>query len=176
MVCLRAMRWSAVALPGMPPACASVIFVTFFTLSFIILSYSFPALLARVMPLSFEHLPLVPLPLYSLVMLPCSQLLGRVSSWCTWLIACLSSSLVVGSASMNTSLGDDVIKWKHFPRYWPYVRGIHRTPVNSPHKGQWRGALMFSLICVWINDWVNNREAGDLRRYRVYYDVTVMRL
>ena len=69
---------------------------------------------------------------------------------------------------------DDVIKWKHFPRYWPFVRGIHRSPVNSPHKGQWRGALMFSLICVWINDWVNNGEAGDLRRYRAHYDVTVM--
>ena len=23
----------------------------------------------------------------------------------------------------------DVIKWKHFPRYWPFVRGIHRPPV-----------------------------------------------
>ena len=69
---------------------------------------------------------------------------------------------------------DDVTKWKHFPRYWPFVRGIHRAPVNSPHKGQWRGALMFSLICVWINGWVNNREAGDLRRYRAHYDVTVM--
>ena len=56
---------------------------------------------------------------------------------------------------------DDVIKWKHFPPYWPFVRGIHRSPVNSPHKGQWRGALMFSLICVWINGWVNNRETGD---------------
>ena len=30
---------------------------------------------------------------------------------------------------------DDVIKWKHFPRYWPFVGGIHRSPVNSPHKG-----------------------------------------
>ena len=69
---------------------------------------------------------------------------------------------------------DDVIKWKHFPRNWQFVRGIHRSPVNSPHKGQWRGALMFSLICVWINDWVNNREAGDLRRCRVHYDVIVM--
>ena len=57
---------------------------------------------------------------------------------------------------------DDVIKWRHFPRYWPFVRGIHRSPVNSPHKGQWRGALMFSLICVWINGWVNIGEAGDL--------------
>ena len=69
---------------------------------------------------------------------------------------------------------DDVINWKHFPHNWPFVRGIHRSPVNSPHKGQWRGALMFSLICAWINDWVNNREAGDLRRNRVHYDVSVM--
>ena len=71
-------------------------------------------------------------------------------------------------------LHDDVIKWKHFPRYWPFARGIHRSPVNSPHKGQWRGALMFSLICVWINGWLNNREAGDLRRHCAHYGVTVM--
>ena len=70
---------------------------------------------------------------------------------------------------------DDVIKWKHFPRYWPFMRGIYRSPVNSPHEGQWRGALMFSLIYVWINGWVNNRKAGDLRRYCVHYDVFVMR-
>ena len=50
------------------------------------------------------------------------------------------------------------------------------VPVNSPHKGQWRGALMFSLIYAWINDWVNNREAGDLRRQRGHYDVIVMGL
>ena len=64
---------------------------------------------------------------------------------------------------------DDVIKWKHFPRYWPVV-----WPVNSLHKGQGRGALMFSLICASINGWVHNREAGDLRRHRAHYDVTVM--
>ena len=69
---------------------------------------------------------------------------------------------------------DGVIKWKHFPRYWPFVRGIHRTPVNSPHKGQWRGALMFSLVCTRINGWVNNGEAGDFRRHHAHYDVTVM--
>ena len=69
---------------------------------------------------------------------------------------------------------DDVIKWKHFPRYWPFVRGIHRSPVDSPHKGQWHGALMFSLICARINGWVNNREAGDLRRHRTHYDVIVL--
>ena len=69
---------------------------------------------------------------------------------------------------------DDVIKWKHFPRNWPFVREIHRSPVNFPYKGQWRGALMFSLTYAWINDWVNNREAGDLRRQRGHYDVIVM--
>ena len=69
---------------------------------------------------------------------------------------------------------DDVIKWKHFPRYWPFVRGIHRSPVKFPHKGQWRGAVMFSLICVCINGWVNNRKAGDLRRHRTHYYVSVM--
>ena len=78
-----------------------------------------------------------------------------------------------------------------------FVRRIHRGPVNSPHKwpvtlkmfpfddvimqmetfsdkGQWRGALEFSLIWVWINGSVNNREAGDFRRYRAHYDVTVV--
>ena len=69
---------------------------------------------------------------------------------------------------------DDVVKWKHFPRYWPFMRGIHRSPVNSPHKGQWRGALMFSLICAWINGWVNIGDAGDMSSHRVHYDVTVM--
>ena len=68
---------------------------------------------------------------------------------------------------------DDVIKWKHFPRYWPFVIGIHRWPVDSPHKGQWRGALMDSLVCTWTNGWANNRDASDLRRHRAH-DVTVM--
>ena len=69
---------------------------------------------------------------------------------------------------------DDVIKWKHFPRYWPFVRGIHRSPVNSPHKGKWRGALMFFF------DARLNKRLGKqsrrrwLRRYRAHYDVTVM--
>ena len=51
---------------------------------------------------------------------------------------------------------------------------LHRSPVNSPHKSQWRGALMFSLICAWIKGWVSNGEAGDLRRHRAHYNVTVM--
>ena len=42
------------------------------------------------------------------------------------------------------------------------------------HKGQWRGVLMLSLICAWMSGWINNREAGDLRRHRVHCDVIVM--
>ena len=56
------------------------------------------------------------------------------------------------------------------------MRGIHRSPVNSPHKGQWRGAFKFSLIYAWINGWVNNRAAGDLRRHRAHYDVIVIQI
>ena len=63
-----------------------------------------------------------------------------------------------------TYVHDDVIKWKHFPR----------SPVNSPHKGQWRGALIFTSICIRINGWVNNCDAGELSRNRAHYDVIVM--
>ena len=92
----------------------------------------------------------------TVVSLPCTEQNNWIDHW-------------NGSYGRKRFRHDDVIKWKHFPRYWPFVRGIHRG-----HKGQWRGALMFSLICVWINGWVNNREAGDLRRYRAHYDITVM--
>ena len=69
---------------------------------------------------------------------------------------------------------DDIMKWKYVPRYWPFVWGIHRSPVNSPHKGQWRGALMFFFICAWPNGWINNQDTDDFRRHRAHYDVTVM--
>ena len=70
---------------------------------------------------------------------------------------------------------DDVIKWKHFPRYWPFVRGINRSPVDSPYNGQWRGALMFSVICALTNGRANNRNDGDLSHHDAHYDVTVIR-
>ena len=69
--------------------------------------------------------------------------------------------------------------WRHqmetFSALLALCAGNSPVPVNSQHKGQWRGALMFSLIWVWINSWVNNREACDLRRYRAHCDVIVMR-
>ena len=65
--------------------------------------------------------------------------------------------------------------WRHQMETFSALLAISAgNPVNSPHKGHWRGALIFSFICVLINSWVNNREAGDLRRYRAHYDVIVM--
>ena len=89
---------------------------------------------------------------------------------------CLESQVIPCPVNrqMWDQIHDDVIEWKHFPPYWPFVRGIHRSPVNSPHKGQWREALMFSLICAWVSGWVNNVKAGDLRRHHAHYDVIVM--
>ena len=52
--------------------------------------------------------------------------------------------------------------------------GNSPVPSEFPAKGQWRGALVFSLICALINSWQNNGEAGDLRRHPVHYDVNVM--
>ena len=67
----------------------------------------------------------------------------------------------------------DVINWKHFPRYWPFVRGIHRSPGNSPHKGQWRRALIFFYLG--LNKRLSKQSwLCDLRRHRANYDVTVM--
>ena len=69
--------------------------------------------------------------------------------------------------------------WRHemvtFSVLLALCAGIHRSPVNSPYKGQWRGALMFSLICAWTNGWINNGDTGDLRYHRAHYDVTVMK-
>ena len=68
--------------------------------------------------------------------------------------------------------------WRHqmetFSALLPLCARNSPVPVKSPHKGQWRGALMVSLIYAWINDWVNNHEAGNLRRHRGHYDVNVM--
>ena len=65
--------------------------------------------------------------------------------------------------------------WKHFcvtGPLWGESIGLRR--VDSPHKCQWRGGSMFSLIYAWTNDWASNRDAGDLRRYRAHHDVTVV--
>ena len=86
------------------------------------------------------------------------------------------SALKHAEADGPMSTNDDVIKRKHLPRYWPFIRGCTVYPVDSLHKMQWRGALMFSLICAWINGLANTRDGGHLGRHRAHYDVTVMYL
>ena len=62
----------------------------------------------------------------------------------------------------------DVIKWKHFPCYWPFVRGTGEFPSERPVTRSF--GVLFDLR---LNKrLVNNREAGDLRRHRAHYDVT----
>ena len=87
------------------------------------------------------------------------------------------SNLLLGNTSWG-SLHHYISWWRHqmetFSALLAICAGNHRSPANSPHKGQWRGALMFSLICARINGWVNNGETGDLRSHRAHYDVIVM--
>ena len=64
--------------------------------------------------------------------------------------------------------------WRHQMETFPALLAVcaGNSPVTGdlPHKGQWRGALMFSLICAWVN----NRDVYDLRRHHAHSDVTVM--
>ena len=96
-------------------------------------------------------------------------------SYCSTLMLMMSAHghLTRGVGFQNDGHAKFHTWWRHqmetFSALLVLVRWIHRSPVNSPHKGQWRGALMFSLICAWINGWVNNREAGYLRSHRAHY-------
>ena len=83
-----------------------------------------------------------------------------------------------GSSKNRSQCCRGISWWRHqmetFSALLALCAGNSPVPLNSPHKGQWRRALMFSLICAWINDWVSNREAGDLRRHCGHYDVNVI--
>ena len=80
--------------------------------------------------------------------------------------------------SVIRSSESDPSWWRHqmetFSALLAICAGNSPVPVISPHIGQWRGALLFSLISAWISGWVNNREAGDLRRNHAHYDVILM--
>ena len=91
-------------------------------------------------------------------------------SWCpfSWIVltkTVLSVTKDMLAAGLDGNCCTSMAWWRHqmetFPRYWPFVRGIHRSPVNSPHKDQWSA-------------WVNNCEAGNLRHHRAHHDVTAM--
>ena len=105
---------------------------------------------------------------------PVSIHVSHVGNGVFWHPSAVQPDMIALDQQTSSRWHDDVIKWKHFPRDRPFVRGIHRWPVNSPHKGLWRGALMFSLICAWMDGWVYHRESGDLRCHSAHYDVKVM--
>ena len=92
-----------------------------------------------------------------------SHICGSQCEWSWW-------SDLFGSRVLMTSSNGYIFR----VNYWSFERGIHPSPVDSPHKGQWRGALMFSLLCARTNGWANNWDACDLRRHCAHFDVTVM--
>ena len=93
-----------------------------------------------------------------------TTVLKRIKAYLPFLIITVALSLNQNTVIMMTSSNGNIFR----------VTGplIHRSPVNSTHKGQWRRALILPLIFVWTNGWVTNRDAGDLRRYRAHYHVT----
>ena len=99
-------------------------------------------------------------------------------SWCVWKCIQWNSMSTILFRPLGVLAVVILPWWRHqletFPALLAICAGNSPRPVNSPHKGQWRGALMISLICVWISGWVNNGKAGDVKRYRAHYDVIVM--
>ena len=83
-------------------------------------------------------------------------------------ICILKSVPNILSIAIAFKVANTLICLKSIYLYWSLVK--------SPHKGQWCGALMFSLICAWANGSANNRDAGDLRRHGIHYDVTLWTL
>ena len=92
-----------------------------------------------------------------------------------WTEICLNNVFYASQGNVDK---DNVSRWRHqmetFSALLANCAGNSPVTGESPAQRPVTRALMFSLICVWINGWVNNREAGDLRRYRANYDVTAM--
>ena len=92
-----------------------------------------------------------------------------------WNCLCKVSAILLRSRFwiiVQMSWHDDVIKWKHFPHYWPFVRGIpgHRW---IPHtKASDAELWCFDLR---LNKWLSKQSGGwNLRRHHAHYDVIVM--
>ena len=104
-----------------------------------------------------------------------------VQVWICWnTLTGISTHFILKQIWKIENINTDISWWRHqmetFSALLALCVGNSPEPVNSPHKGQWRGALMFSLICAWINGWVNNHGADNLGRQRAHYDVIVMYL
>ena len=86
---------------------------------------------------------------------------------------CINDNMTWQMGLSVQSLHDDVIKRKHYPRYWPFVWGHLWIPLTKTSDAELWCFVLF-LICAWTNSWANNRDTGDLRCHRGHYDVTVM--
>ena len=78
----------------------------------------------------------------------------------------------------QASVSWSVSWWRHQmePFFMLLALCVGNPPVigGFPSQSQWCEALMFSLICAWINGWANNLNASDLRHHHLHYDITVM--
>ena len=83
-----------------------------------------------------------------------------VNDWVTKIIRA-SANKILTQVSIYIA-HDDIIKYKRFTHYWPFVRGMTVT------------RNLVSLICIWTNAWASNGDAGDLRHHRTHHDVNVM--
>ena len=100
-----------------------------------------------------------------------------ISSECSLSNSCLVICILLGMSSRTEVMNGGRHQMEIFSAFLVICAGNSPVTgvVNSSHKGQWRGALMFFFICAWINGWVNNRETGDLRHHHAHYDITVMK-
>ena len=105
----------------------------------------------------------------------CYQLLMQQCDWLTVFVRDVSFVSRQSYGYSNATLGkstnvwthlvfeimyhENVIKWNHFPRYWPFVRGFHRSPVNSPHKRPVTRSfdVFFDLR---LNKWLSKQSWG----------------
>ena len=98
----------------------------------------------------------------------------KIDTYIHWFVALIC--LFWRKSKQNIWVYGPIIWWRHqmenFPHNSPFVRGIHRSHTKASDTELW----CFLLICVWINSWVKNREAGDLRRHRGHYDANVMKM
>ena len=69
---------------------------------------------------------------------------------------------------------DSTTWWRHKMETFSALLVFCADNSHSPNKGQWRGALIHSLICAWTNSWANTEDAGDLRSHRAHHDATIM--
>ena len=107
---------------------------------------------------------------YSQKMLRSTFLLWNGAFWDICLLHCG----IWLSSYCNTKFSQDWFRHQAIIDYllqsWSIINEVFWHSFEGSHR-----ALMFSLICAWMNDWVNNREAGDLRHHRAHYDITLMK-